>query len=74
MTSNIKHHTSNIKVLGVSGSPRSGATTDRMFFGPGTKIAPEITPSLEKQPEKIEQAQALGRALSERLRGFAAAT
>lgn len=45
-----------------------------MFFGPGTKITPEITPSLDKQPEKIEQAKALGRALSERLRGFAAAT
>ena len=45
-----------------------------MFFGPGTKITPEITPSQEKQPEKIEQAKALGRALSARLRGFAAAT
>jgi len=45
-----------------------------MFFGPGTKITPEITPSLAKQPDKIEQAKALGRAMSERLRGFAAAT
>ena len=45
-----------------------------MFFGPGTKITPDITPSLDKQPDKIEQAKALGRALSERLRGFAAAT
>lgn len=45
-----------------------------MFFGPGTKITPEITPSLDKQPEKIEQAKALGRTLSQRLRDFAAAT
>jgi multimeric flavodoxin WrbA len=45
-----------------------------MFFGPGTKITPEITPSLSKQPDKIEQAKELGRELSERLRGFAAST
>lgn len=45
-----------------------------MFFGPGTKITPEITPSLDKQPDKIEQAKAVGRALSDRLLGFAAAT
>lgn len=45
-----------------------------MFFGPGTKITPEITPSLNKQPDKIKQAKALGLALSERLRGFAATT
>jgi len=45
-----------------------------MFFGSGTKITPEITPNLAKQPDKIEQARALGRALSERGRAFAVAT
>ena len=45
-----------------------------MFFGPGTKITPEITPDLSKQPDKMEQARELGRLLSERLKGFAAAT
>lgn len=44
-----------------------------MLFGPGTKITPEIIPDLSKQPDKIEAARALGRALSERLRGFASA-
>jgi multimeric flavodoxin WrbA len=37
------------------------------LFGSGTQITPEITPSLEKQEEKIDQAKALGRLLSERL-------
>ena len=45
-----------------------------VFFGPGTKITEEITPRLEKQPEKIEAARALGRELTERLRKFATAT
>ncbi len=45
-----------------------------MFFGPGTKITEEITPRLEKQPEKIEAARELGRKLTERLRKFAAGT
>lgn len=45
-----------------------------MFFGPGTKITPEITPCLDKQPEALEQARALGRALSRRLRQFATGT
>ncbi len=45
-----------------------------MFFGPGTKITPEIIPDLSKQPDKIEQAQALGRKLTERLNAFASAT
>jgi multimeric flavodoxin WrbA len=45
-----------------------------MFYGPGTKITPEITPSLEKQPDALEKARELGAELSERLRGFAAAT
>ena len=44
------------------------------FFGPDTKITPEITPALSKQPERIEEAHALGRALSDRLKQFAAAT
>ena len=45
-----------------------------MFFGPGTKITPEIIPDLDKQPEKLEEARQLGRELGERLKGFAAAT
>jgi len=45
-----------------------------MFFGPGTKITPEIIPDLSKQPGKLEEARAIGRKLGERLRGFAAAT
>jgi multimeric flavodoxin WrbA len=45
-----------------------------MFFGPGTKITEEITPSLDKQPEKTEAARALGRELSNRLKEFAAGT
>ncbi|HTY61793.1 MAG TPA: flavodoxin family protein [Acidobacteriota bacterium] len=43
-----------------------------MFFGPGTKITPEITPSLSKQPAKLEDAKALGQLLGKRLRDFAA--
>lgn len=45
-----------------------------MFFGPGTKITPELIPDLSKQPDKLEQARTLGHKLSARLRGFAAAT
>ena len=45
-----------------------------MFFGPGTKITPEIIPDLSKQPQAIEQARRLGKALSDRLKGFAQAT
>jgi len=45
-----------------------------MFFGPGTKITPEIIPDLSKQPDRIELARALGRKLTERLNAFAAAT
>ncbi len=45
-----------------------------MFFGPGTKITPEITPSLDKQPDKVQAAGLLGKRLSDRLKGFAAAT
>ena len=45
-----------------------------MFFGPGTKITDEIIPDLCKQPDKIDQAHALGKKLCDRLRGFAQAT
>jgi multimeric flavodoxin WrbA len=45
-----------------------------MFFGPGTKISPEIIPNLEKQPDKLESAREVGRKLGERLKGFAQAT
>lgn len=45
-----------------------------MFFGPGTRITPEITPELAKQPEKVAMAHELGRKLGQRLRDFAAAT
>ena len=44
----------------------------QMFFGSGTKITPEITPCLSKQPSKIEDAIVLGNILGERLRRFAA--
>jgi hypothetical protein len=40
-----------------------------MFFGPGTRITEAITPSLAKQPKAVEQAQAAGRLLAERLSG-----
>jgi multimeric flavodoxin WrbA len=43
----------------------------QMFFGVGTKITPDITPSLSKQPARIEEARALGKALEKRLRTFA---
>jgi NAD(P)H-dependent FMN reductase len=45
-----------------------------MFFGPGTKITPDMIPDLSKQPEQVEQARQLGHELTDRLRGFAAAT
>jgi multimeric flavodoxin WrbA len=45
-----------------------------MSFGAGTKITPDIIPALSKQPDKIEQAHALGRELTQRLKRFAAAT
>jgi len=44
------------------------------FFGPGTKITPEIIPDLSKQPEKIKKARALGQELSDRLKRLAQAT
>ena len=45
-----------------------------MFFGPGTKITPEIIPDLRKQNEKLVQARSLGQELVKRLKSFAAAT
>jgi hypothetical protein len=39
------------------------------FFGPGTKITPDIIPDLSKQPGKLEEARAAGRKLGERLKG-----
>jgi len=45
-----------------------------MFFGPKTKITPEITPDLDKQPDKLEEARELGRKIDTRLKDFAAAT
>ena len=46
----------------------------RRFFGPGTKITEEITPSLDKQPEVLSAARQLGKDLSDRLRQLAAGT
>ena len=45
-----------------------------MFFGPGTKITDEITPSLDKQPEALTAARAAGAKLADRLKAFAAGT
>jgi multimeric flavodoxin WrbA len=45
-----------------------------MFFGAGTKITPEITPDLAKQPEAIAQARRLGIELSDRLKRLAEGT
>lgn len=39
-----------------------------MFFGPGTKITDEITPSIDKQPEALKAARELGEKLSKRLK------
>ncbi|MFA7231951.1 MAG: flavodoxin family protein [Victivallaceae bacterium] len=39
-----------------------------MSFGAGTKITPEITPDLSKQPDKMEKARQLGYELSARLK------
>jgi len=45
-----------------------------MFFGKGTKITPEITPTLAKQPESLAAARAAGKTLSDRLSALALAT
>ncbi|MFW6106967.1 MAG: flavodoxin family protein, partial [bacterium] len=43
-----------------------------MFFGPGTKITEEITPSLAKQPAALAAARKLGQTLGDRLCQLAA--
>ena len=45
-----------------------------MFFGPGTKITPEIIPDLSKQPQQIAAARQAGKKLSDRLTSFARGT
>ena len=45
-----------------------------MFFGPGTKITDEITPSLAKQPDAVAAARNAGKKLGERLRLLAQGT
>jgi multimeric flavodoxin WrbA len=45
-----------------------------MFFGPGTKITDDIIPDLSKQPEKVQEAHALGLNLNRCLKVHAAAT
>ena len=39
-----------------------------MFFGPGTKITPDIIPDLSKQPAAIEHARKMGKLISDRLK------
>ncbi len=41
-----------------------------MFFGPGTKIVPEMVPDLCKQPDAIAEARRLGAELSRRLKNI----
>lgn len=45
-----------------------------MFFGPDTKITEDLIPSLEKQPDQIKAARALGQKLSQRLEQLARGT
>lgn len=45
-----------------------------MFFGPGTKITPEIIPALSKQPDRLAEARRAGMKLSNRLKSFAEGT
>ena len=59
-------------VCGYGESCKVGAI--HMFYGPGTKITPEIVPDLSKQPECIAEAQRLGAELSRRLKDFALGT
>ena len=59
-------------VCGYGESCKVGAI--HMFFGPGTKITPEITPDLSKQPEQIQAARQAGKMLSDRLKSFASGT
>ena len=51
-----------------------GVGAIHMFFGPGTKITPEIIPDLSKQPDRIAEARRLGERLTRRLREFGQAT
>ena len=41
-----------------------------MFFGPGTKIVPEMVPDLCKQPDAVAEARRLGAELSRRLKNI----
>ena len=59
-------------VCGYGETCRVGAI--HMFFGPGTKITPEIVPSLSKQPEAKTAARKAGKKLGDRLKDFAAGT
>src|SRR5208283_1519586 len=52
-------------VCGYGETCKAGAI--HKFFGPGTKITPEIVPDISKQPVKLEEARELGRKLGERL-------
>ena len=45
-----------------------------LLFGPGTKITPEITPNLSKQPDSIAEARRLGSELTRRLHELVQAT
>ncbi|MHC4418648.1 MAG: flavodoxin family protein [Planctomycetota bacterium] len=45
-----------------------------ILFGEGTKITPEITPDLSKQPDVLARAHELGKLLSDRLNDYARAT
>lgn len=51
-----------------------GVGAIHMFFGPGTKITPQIIPDLSKQPDRIAEARRLGGQLNSRLREFGQAT
>src|SRR5208283_5773620 len=55
-------------VCGYGETCKAGAI--HRFFGPGTKITPEIVPDLSKQPAKLEEARELGRKLGERLKAM----
>jgi multimeric flavodoxin WrbA len=59
-------------VCGYGETCRVGAI--HMFYGPDTKITPDIIPSLEKQPEAIAHAHEAGAKLSQRLKEFASGT
>lgn len=54
-------------VCGYGENCKAGAI--HKFFGPGTKITPEIIPDLSKQPDKLDEARQLGHKLGKRLKG-----